>query len=249
VPGAASPGADDLAACVAARAGSDPAERLRVAIDTDRRLSELGDGLVERFVIEAREAGISWADIGELFGTSKQAAQKRYATSATPGAWPGLGPAAQEAMNRAGEEAQRLGHNYVGTEHALLGLLATNAGMAAPPLAELGVRRDAILAQTCFEGAGPLAHDCLGVQPRLKRALELAGRVAGELGHRRANTEHVLAAIVQDADALATELLRRLGVQPHDVLQEVAGRLGVDPEMLVVARPRRRRRRMRRAAA
>src|SRR2546423_12961072 len=101
MPGTDSPGVDDLAASVAARAGSDPAERLRVAIDTDRRLSELGDGLVERFVIEAREAGVSWADIGELFGTRKQAAPKRYGPSATPGAWPGPGPAAPEAMDRA----------------------------------------------------------------------------------------------------------------------------------------------------
>jgi hypothetical protein len=241
------PSSEDLAASVGRQAGTDPVQRLRLAVETAHRLNELSDALVERFVTEARKAGISWAEIGELFGMSKQAAQKRYAAAPTTGGWPGLAPAAQEALNLAGNEARQLGHNHVGTEHALLGLLATDAGMAAHALAGLGVRRDAILAETCLEGAGPLPHDCLGVQPRLKRALELAGRVADGLGHRRANTEHVLAAIVQTPDALATELLRRQGVEPQDVLRELGRRLGVDPEVLVLAR--RRRRRLRRAAA
>lgn len=237
------PTLDRLAASVLEEAGDDRAGRLVRAIETGRELTELGDGLVERFVDDARAGGLSWSEIGALFGTSKQAAQKRY--GATTGAWPGLAPAAQQAMNRAGRDAHHLGHTHVGTEHALLGLLATDAGMAADALRELGLEREAVLAGL-GPSEGPLRHDCVGVRPRLKRALEGAGRIAANLGHRPADTEHVLAALVADGDALATEIIGALGVTPEDVRRVLARRLDVDASQLVV---RRRRRRLGRALA
>src|SRR3954454_2025820 len=129
------PNHDDLAAQIT-RESEDAAGRLRLAIDAGRRLTDLSDDLVERFVGEARGAGLSWAEIGDLFGTSKQAAQKRYAAPAGAGGWPSLTLLAQEAMNRAGAEAERLGHNYVGTEHVLLGLLDTKPAEAAQILGQ-----------------------------------------------------------------------------------------------------------------
>jgi hypothetical protein len=241
------PSPDELATLVKARAGQEPAARLHVAIEIDRELSEAGDAVIERFVAEARAAELSWTQIGELFGTSKQAAQKRYG-AAQPGGWPGRwAPAAQHALNSAGDQARELGHNYLGTEHALLGLLAAREGLAAHVLADLGVTREAILAQLPGP-CEPRPYECLGVAPRVKRALEAARGIADALGHRVANTEHLLAGIVTVPDALATEILAGLGAGPDEVRTALAGRLGVDRELLVVQR-RRRRRHLRRAAA
>ena len=84
------PGIDELVGMVEADASELPAARLGRAIEVGRALSEAGDELIERFVADARRAGLSWTEIGVLFGTSKQAAQKRYGAAASePGAWPG----------------------------------------------------------------------------------------------------------------------------------------------------------------
>src|SRR4051794_35280960 len=82
------PSIDKLVAS-ARGAGDETSAQLERAIAISRELGELGDALVERFVGEARAAGMSWAQIGALFGTSKQAAQKRYASA---GMWPGRLP-------------------------------------------------------------------------------------------------------------------------------------------------------------
>jgi hypothetical protein len=244
------PSRDALAALVTESASDDsPAERLRRAVDVSSRLTERADELVERFVSEARTAGVPWAEIGEAFGTSKQAVQKRYATvGATAGLRPAhLADAAHEAMQRAVEVTHELGNNYVGTEHALVGLVETESGLAAHALADLGVTREGVRGQLPPVGE-PRPYEALGVMPRLKRALELAGDIAARLGHRQVNTEHLLAAIVQVPDAYAVCILDQLGVGPKDVRGALAARLSVDEGLLAVRR-RRRRRRLGRSAA
>ena len=239
------PSVDKLAELVRARTHDQlPAARLRIAIELGRELSDTSDALIERFVAEARAAELSWTEIGQLFGTSKQAAQKRYgAAAADEGRWPGRwAPAAHHALNHAGEQARELGHNYVCTEHALLGLLVAKDGLAAHVLADLGVTRKRILAQECIAASGPpRPYDPLGVQPRLKQAIEHSQRIADGLGHRVTNTEHLLAGILAVPDALAVEILRRLGVRADDVRAELARRLDIDSHRLVVRRRRRRR--------
>ncbi len=84
------PTVDQLAEEVRDAAGDDAAARLRAAVDIARELTEISDALVEQFVVEARVAGLSWTRIGELVGTSKRAAHKRYAVaSVLAGPWPG----------------------------------------------------------------------------------------------------------------------------------------------------------------
>jgi hypothetical protein len=84
------PSVDHLAEEVCDAAGDDAAARLRAAIDAGRELTKIGDALVEQFVVEARVDGLSWTRIGELVGTSKRAAQERYAAvSVLAGAFPG----------------------------------------------------------------------------------------------------------------------------------------------------------------
>jgi Clp amino terminal domain, pathogenicity island component len=240
------PSVDDLAEVVRAR-GHDqpPAARLRIAIELGRELTDAADELIERFVAEARATGLSWTEIGQLFGTSKQAAQKRYGATTVRevGQWPGCwAPAAQHALDQASEEARELGHNYVGTEHALLGLVAAKDGLAAHVLDALGVTRERILTQDCVGPSGQARpYDCLGVQPRLKQAFEHSRRIAEQLGHRVANTEHLLAGVLAVPDALAVEILNRVGVSADDVREALARRLGVDVQRLSVARRRRQR--------
>lgn len=84
------PTVDELAEEVWDAAGDDAAARLHAAVDTGRELTRLGDSLVERFVVEARMDGLSWTRVGKLLGTSRRAAEKRYAAvSVLAGAWPG----------------------------------------------------------------------------------------------------------------------------------------------------------------
>ncbi len=236
------PNVDSLAAYVESAADA-PTARLQRAVGVSRELAELGDELIERFVSEARAAGASWTEIGQAFGTSRQAAQKRYGTvQLDAGAWPGdWAPPARRALDIASEQASILGHDYIGTEHVLLGLVGVEEGMAAHVLQELGVTLDGLLGQAHPEPREPRPYDCLGVMPRLKRALELARRIAERQGHRQPNSEHLLAAIIQVPDALAISLLDRLGVSVSDVFTTLARRLDVDPESLRFTRRRRRR--------
>jgi Clp amino terminal domain, pathogenicity island component len=216
---------------------------LRAAVEHSRRLSELNDELIGRRVAEARAAGASWTEIGQLFGTSKQAAQQRYGGGiADPARWT---PAAREALDRAAADARRLGHDYVGTEHALLALVGAEPGIAAAVLGDLGVTRERVLATSCMQrGTGDLAADArLELMPRLKQALERGRRIADRCGVQLADTEHLLAGIVAVEDSMAVEILRRLRVNVTGVRAALAERLEVEPERL--GAPTRRRRRLR----
>jgi hypothetical protein len=217
---------------------------LRAAIEHSRELTELSDALIGRRVEEARAAGASWTEIGQLFGTSKQAAQQRYGGGiGDPARWT---PDARDALDRAAAEARRLGHEHVGTEHVLLALAAA-PGIAAEVLGDLGVTAERILAASCMQaGAGRAAPDArLQLMPRLKQALEHGRRIAEDLGVRLADTEHLLAGVVAVDDSMAVEILRRLRVSVDDVRAALAERLAVEPERLGAGSRRRRRLRSR----
>jgi ATP-dependent Clp protease ATP-binding subunit ClpC len=157
--------------------------------------------------------------------------------------WPGRWSAeAAEALERAGAEAQQLGHDYVGTGHALLALVSAEHGVAAEVLADLGVTRERILATSCMQPPPP-EHQTRGprsVMPRFKQALEHARRIADGLGVPVADTEHVLAGIAAVPDSMAVAILRRLKISPDRLRGALGDRLGVDPQRL--GAPRRRRR-------
>jgi Clp amino terminal domain, pathogenicity island component len=251
VPGDHLPTIDELADLVDERAAEPaPAARLRAAIALGRELSDLSDELIGRYVSEARAAGLSWTEIGQTFGTSKQAVQQRYGpTIDEPGRWPERWtPTANEALAQAVAEARRLGHDHVGTEHALLALASGKRGTAGEVLRATGVTPERMLATSCMHaGSGdhPPGSD-LPLMPRLKQALDHARRIADGLGVRRADAEHLLAGILAVPDSMAVEILRRLGVSAPDIRAALAERLGVDARRL--GAPRRRRRRLLAAA-
>jgi len=235
------PSLDDLAALVATTADDDTASgRLRRAIQVSGQLAECGDGLVERFVSQARGAGASWTEIGETFGTSKQAAQKRYGVGpVAPGSWPGRWtPRARRVLDTAAEQARALRHTYIGTEHVLLGLLLVQDEMAPHVLGELGVTSEIILAQGLPGPCDPRTDEYVSLMPRLKRALNLALRLGERHEHGYADSDHLLVAITQTPHALAIELLEAVGVSASDVRIAVAHRLHVDPESLLPVRRR-----------
>jgi hypothetical protein len=217
-------------------------ERLGAAVVVSGELHELGDLVVDHYVQAARADGRSWSQIGEALGVSKQAAQQRFPPApATAARWPGLSVAASVAMQGAVEHARALRHRYLGTEHVLFAL-ACDDGLAGSTLTRLGVSADAVSEQiAAIIGVGHSAESAtLGITPRTKRVLEAARTEARRLGHRCADTEHLLLATAEH-EGVAEQILRALGVEPRDVREELARLLdGEAPEVATKLRAARR---------
>jgi hypothetical protein len=240
---------DALSRLVDKRAPSRAAlDRLGAAVGVVDELRSDGDQLLDRFVGEARREGCSWTQIGETLGISKQAAHQRFLPAdQASGGWPAHATDLVRRAIVAGQhEARQMGHNYLGTEHVLLGLLAERDGIAHHALAALGVDETAVRARIAADiGVGPSRQwDPAGVAPRLKRALELARSHARALGHRCMNTEHLLLAFGDIGDSVAAQILSDLNAPPDVVRRQLATMLGLDEDEL---RPRRHRRRLRRS--
>lgn len=229
-------------------AGGSSLDRLGAAIATAGRLHELGDRVVDRYVQAARADGRSWSQIGDALGVTKQAAQKRFvATPIEAAPWPGLSEAASAVAGRAAEEARALGHRYLGTEHLLLAL-ASDDGLAGATLSSLGVSPEHVTEQVHrIVGPGHSADSAtLGVTPRTKRVLEAACKEARRLGHRCADTEHLLLAVAEN-DGVAGQILHEAGTEAGDVRRQLAVLLEREaPEVAAMLRAPTRRRRLRR---
>jgi hypothetical protein len=200
-----------------------PLERLTAASELASRLRRRGDELLDQFVDDARAQGLSWTDIGCALGTTKQAAQQRFAALADPPpdeAPFGLTGAAGEVLHAAARQARALGHHYVRPEHLVAGLLAQREEMASIALTEVGLTdeavRTAIVAR--LGQADPRPTGSLGVAPQTKRLFELARATARSLCHNCPRTEHVLlAAISPKLQSPAATLLADAGADPAAV--------------------------------
>jgi hypothetical protein len=187
------------------------------------RLHARGDELLDMYVDRAREVGASWSEIGCALGTSKQAAQQRFAALAEPADTRppfGLTGTAAEALQSAGKHAQNLGHHYVRPEHLILALLDQPHELAGETLRQLGVT-PAHARGVVHErlGTGDSRPDgSLGVAPQTKRLLEQARAIAKALGHNCAKTEHVLlAAISPKLHSPAASLLTECGADADQI--------------------------------
>ncbi len=126
------------------------------------------------------------------------------------------------------EEARRLGHNFVGTEQVLLGLISENTGVAAKTLKSMGVTlKDARAAveEIIGRGAGFVAVE-IPFTPRAKRVLELSWDEARQLGHNYIGTEHLLLGLIREGDGVAARVLENLGVDLNKVRTNVVKMLG-----------------------
>jgi Clp amino terminal domain, pathogenicity island component len=133
----------------------------------------------------------------------------------------------RRAVHLAQEEARLLGHNYLGTEHILLGLLYEGEGVAARALASLGITREDVRGQVeeiIGHGPGPVTGP-IPFTPRTKKVLELSLREALALGHHYIGTEHLLLALLREGQGVAAQVLTRLGADHAQVREQVLGLL------------------------
>ena len=130
---------------------------------------------------------------------------------------------AQKALIYAQEEARSLGHNYVGTEHLLLGLLREGEGAAAQVLMSMGVDRDKIREQVeKLVGKGSFNFtEGFGYTPRTKRVMELSFYEARNLGHNYVGTEHLLLSLIREGEGVAARILKDSGVDLQQVREQI----------------------------
>jgi ATP-dependent Clp protease ATP-binding subunit ClpC len=140
---------------------------------------------------------------------------------------------ARRVVVLAQEEARLLNHNYIGTEHILLGLVREGDGVAARALESLGISLEAVR-QHVEEIIGrgkqaPSGH--IPFTPRAKKVLELSLREAHQLGHNYIGTEHILLGLIREGEGVAAQVLVRLGADLNRVRQQVIELLAArDPE-------------------
>lgn len=147
---------------------------------------------------------------------------------------------ARQIVVVAQEESRRLGHDHIGTEHLLLGLLRDEDGVAARTLIMVGV--DLSGARHAVEeiiGTGPSATaGHIPFTPPAKKVLELAARESLQLGHNYVGTEHVLLGLIREGEGVGSQVLSKLGADEHRVRQAVIQHLAgpeYEPEVRVEA--------------
>ncbi|QLE75419.1 ATP-dependent Clp protease ATP-binding subunit [Streptomyces rectiverticillatus] len=204
------------------------------AIVMSELIGDVADQLVGYFVDAARKEGLTWADIGSTMGVTRQAAQKRFVHKPTtagmlavgtldPATYERFTPRARAVITASQEEARAAGHDYLGTEHLVLGLLSQPAGLAAKYLLEkttpeqlrtamgevLGPRRDNVPEQIPYT-------------PRGKRSVELSLLEAQRLGHEHVGTEHLLLGVLAEQHGVGAKVLLGLGVERRGVEEWLA---------------------------
>jgi hypothetical protein len=174
-------------------------------------LNALGDQLVGVYVAKAKQAGASWTDIGDAIGVSKQAAQQRW----VPQTFEHFTNRARHAVVLSQEAARAHRHNFIGTEHILLGLLGEPDGLAyqlmvASAGSEEAVRQavdDRLEPEGKKAPRGHIAFSAGG-----KQAIEEAVREAAELGHDFVGTEHLLLGVLNVGDGTAAAAAGSFGM-------------------------------------
>ena len=202
-------GPEDLAAKMISDLGADP-ERLRQAV-----LSRLGKG----------SGPGPRGDLGPL-GWAREALQRsfgRYPRTEDRASFEKFTERARKVVVLAQDEARHFNHNYIGTEHLLLGLIREEEGIAARALGEFGVHLDEAREQVeSIVGHGEEAlSPHLPFTPRTNKVLQLALRESLQLDHDYVGTEHVLLGLVRESEGVAARVLSNLDVDPDAVRREV----------------------------
>ncbi|WP_281883959.1 ATP-dependent protease ATP-binding subunit ClpC [Paenibacillus sp. YYML68] len=134
---------------------------------------------------------------------------------------------AQKVLSLAQEEAVRLGHNNIGTEHILLGLIREGEGIAAKALIALGLGLEKIQDEVeSLIGRGQEQPTNIAYTPRAKKVIELSMDEARKLGHTYVGTEHILLGLIREGEGVAARVLNNLGVSLNKARQQVLQLLG-----------------------
>jgi DNA-binding transcriptional MerR regulator len=252
---------DDLIDLVNHRAENGNGQaRLTEASALSQELNSLTDQLLDYFVQQAREAGMSWSQIGQQLGVSKQGAQQRFTGQSkledlphqlrelgasleekflarSPSASGGLlqkvrsafkpqrfTAAARQVVILAQEEARGLQHDRIGSEHMLLGLLREESGVAAATLRSVGVTLEQVRTKVSQKVPATESGSNDGHLPfasGAQSALEAAMTESANLRHNYIGTEHVLLGVLRD-DHMAREVLRDLDIDVDHLTDEVS---------------------------
>jgi hypothetical protein len=187
-------------------------------------MAALGDELVGHYVARAKQEGASWSEIGEAIGVSKQAAQQRHSS----GAFEHFTDRARHSIVLAQEIARGHRHEYIGTEHLLLGLVAEPKGLASLILADRVGSAEAVRAaieSRLFEDGKRTPRGHIPFTPRSKAALQEAVSAARDLGHAFVGTEHVLLGLVSVPQGVAQAALLDMGFDKENLTEVVRARV------------------------
>ncbi|HEY4396592.1 MAG TPA: Clp protease N-terminal domain-containing protein [Acidimicrobiia bacterium] len=203
-------------------ADEDALTRVAAAAEVSGEITNKADLLLGHFVEAARHDGRSWAEIGAALGVTKQGAQQRFVDRDAATAAPDdqllvrYTSRARASVARARDEAREMGHNYVGTEHLLLGVLTDPGALSVRVLEGLGIPIDQ-LRQAVVEAAVPRPPNAVVAAdvpftPRARRVLDLTRGESLRLGHNYIGTEHLLLALTAEQDGIGGRVLRDRGV-------------------------------------
>ena len=152
-------------------------------------------------------------------------------------------PRAQQALALAKKEAEKLNHNYIGTEHLLIGLINLGQGLAIKVLQEIGVGVEDVyeaIEDSIEPGSGSQNKPSDGkipMTPRVKKVLVLAEKESKKLGHTYVGTEHILLGLIKEGDGIAALTLKKFGADYNEVLEQILKELDPNhkPEEPVLA--------------
>jgi len=134
----------------------------------------------------------------------------------------GLSKSAQRAVNIAQEEAKRMNHNVLGSEHVLLGLIKEEEGLAGQLLRGRKINYESVKEKILsITGKGRSQTNYLNVSPRTKTIFELSGKFARQLNQSLIGTEHILLGIMAEGEGVAALILKNEGINPQEVQQEI----------------------------
>ncbi len=212
-------------------ADQDALARVAVASEVSGEIASKADLLLGHFVEAARQAGCSWTEIGAALGVTKQGAQQRFVDRApAPRATDEQllvhhTDRARSSVARARDEARAMGHNYVGTEHLLLGVLGDPDALSVRVVDALGVSADDLRRAVAEAAAPRLARMPVAAElpftPRARRVLDLAQGESIRLGHNYIGTEHYLLALAAEGEGIGGRVLREHGVDHERARTEV----------------------------
>jgi ATP-dependent Clp protease ATP-binding subunit ClpA len=217
-------------------AATDPAELLDAAAAISAEHAADADRLLDHFVAHARDAGMSWTDIGARLGVTKQAARQRF-TAAPPTVMPfaaRTAPRLQACLDQAAEHARTDGADAIGTHHLLAGLLTE--GVAAAILERLGVHADQIQAashrlfglpaETPRDDVPPMSTEATCA---LDTAAHNAATNTGGTTPPEVRTEHLLGTLALDPGSRARRVLNELRVDTAALKRELQCYITLNP--------------------
>lgn len=199
-------------------------EKITEAQLRSHTLNALGDQLVGHYVAQAKAEGASWSEIGDAIGVTKQAAQQRH----SPQIFERFTNHARHAIVLAQEAARSHKHNFIGTEHVLLGLLGVPEGLAYEMLVREAGSEDAV--RKAVDGQlqppekkAPRGH--IAFTPTSKEALDATIQAAKDWGHDFVGTEHVLVGLLAVPSGAGAIALSTLGITQETMRPKIQAEL------------------------